>query len=316
MSPNSQTTAGILYGIGAGALWGLVFLAPELTHGFSPVHLTISRYLFYGLISVVLLIPRWRIVLPRVTRSEWIGIGSLALIGNLLYYTLLSTAVQLGGITMTSLVIGFLPVTITIIGSRDQNAVPLRKLSISLLLSIAGVFCIGWQTLTAPANSSNTNPILGFLCAIGALVTWTWFAVSNSRWLVRLQQITAQDWNLLTGIMTGTLTIAFIPVAIQFNSTDHATDDWIRLVSVAAGLAFFASILGNALWNRMSQLLPLTLVGQMILFETMFALLYGFIWEKRFPAVLETLAFSLVALSVVSCLRAHRKPLLVVDHTL
>jgi len=59
----------------------------------------------------------------------------------------------------------------------------------------------------------------------------------------------------------------------------------------------------------MSRLLPLTLVGQMILFETLFALIYGFLWEQRLPSVLEAVAFALVALSVVSCVRAHRAPI-------
>jgi len=65
-------------------------------------------------------------------------------------------------------------------------------------------------------------------------------------------------------------------------------------------------MLGNALWNRMSRLLPLTLVGQMILFETLFALVYAFLWEQRLPTLLETIAFALVVASVASCLAAHR----------
>jgi drug/metabolite transporter (DMT)-like permease len=58
----------------------------------------------------------------------------------------------------------------------------------------------------------------------------------------------------------------------------------------------------------MSRLLPLTLAGQMILFETLFALIYGFIWEKRWPSLLETAAFACVVLGVTLCIRAHRKP--------
>jgi len=69
-----------------------------------------------------------------------------------------------------------------------------------------------------------------------------------------------------------------------------------------------ASMVGNALWNRMSKLLPLTLVGQMILFETLFALIYGFLWEQRLPTDLEYVAFTLVVLSVVSCLAVHAQP--------
>jgi len=56
----------------------------------------------------------------------------------------------------------------------------------------------------------------------------------------------------------------------------------------------------------MSRMLPLTLVGQMILFETLLALIYGFVWEQRLPTHLEMTAFLLVVLSVLACLGAHR----------
>ena len=57
----------------------------------------------------------------------------------------------------------------------------------------------------------------------------------------------------------------------------------------------------------MSRLLPLTLVGQMILFETLFALMYGFLWDHRPPTLLEIGALTCVFLSVLSCLAAHRR---------
>jgi drug/metabolite transporter (DMT)-like permease len=79
-----------------------------------------------------------------------------------------------------------------------------------------------------------------------------------------------------------------------------------RFGAVCATVALLASIVGNALWNRMSQLLPLTLAGQMILFETLFALLYGFVWEGRWPTVMECAAFALLIAGVSSCLAAHR----------
>jgi hypothetical protein len=48
------------------------------------------------------------------------------------------------------------------------------------------------------------------------------------------------------------------------------------------------------------------MVGPMILFETAFALAYGFAWEQRSPKVLETAAFLFVVLSVVTCVSVHR----------
>lgn len=308
MRNDGRTIAGVAYGIGAGALWGLVFLAPELVPEFGPLQLTIGRYLFYGLFSACLIAPLWHKLIPLLGRREWIALGWLALTGNVLYYILLSSAVRLGGIAMTSLVIGFLPVAVTIVGSRDHGAVPLRRLVPSLVLSALGAVCIGWQALASPAATAVLKQAIGLLCAVGALVSWTCYAVGNSRWLVRLDHVSAHEWNLLTGVVTCIQAILLIPVALLLATESHTALPWAKLAGVAAGVAILASMVGNSLWNRMSKLLPLTLVGQMILFETLFALIYGFLWEQRLPTVLECVAFTLVVVSVVSCLAAHAQP--------
>jgi drug/metabolite transporter (DMT)-like permease len=305
-APPRSTLGGVAYGAAAGALWGVVFLAPELVRDFNPLLLAIGRYLFYGLISAVLLAPRWRVFAKTVTQREWLVLAWLGFAGNTLYYVLLSSAVQVGGIAMTSLVIGFLPVAVTIIGSRDRNAIPLVKLVPSLLLCAAGAVCIGWQAVAEPAAVSVSERVTGLLCAVGALASWTAYAVGNSRWLARLDHFSAHDWNLLTGIATGAQSLLLLPLAIIFDPTHHGGHEWGRFVVVSTGVAVFASIIGNAFWNRMSRLLPLTLVGQMILFETLFALIYGFLWEHRLPEFLEMVSFTLVVLSVLTCVAAHR----------
>jgi drug/metabolite transporter (DMT)-like permease len=304
---SNNPALGILCGMGAGALWGLVFLAPELVRDFSPLHLAIGRYLAYGAISALLIAPRWRVIAATLTRRDWLTLGWLALFGNTLYYILLSTAVQTGGIAMTSLVIGFLPVAVTIIGSRDQGAVPLRRLTPSLLLCVAGAICIGWQALGIPSGGSAATQLTGLLCAIGALASWTGYAVGNSRCLLRLDHVSVHDWNLLTGLVTGAQALLLLPVALLLGSAPHDSAAWLTFAGVSIGVAIFASILGNLLWNRMSRLLPLTMVGQMILFETLFALFYGFIWEQRLPSLLEIGAFAAVVASVLSCVAAHRR---------
>ncbi|PKQ00758.1 MAG: EamA family transporter [Alphaproteobacteria bacterium HGW-Alphaproteobacteria-13] len=308
MEDRNRRRIGIACGAGAGALWGLVFLAPEIARAFGPLQLTIGRYLAYGLIAALLIVPRWRALSPRIGRREWLALGWLALAGNTLYYLLLASAVQLGGIAMTSLVIGFLPVAVTIIGSRETGAVPLARLLPSLALCAVGALCIGWQAVTDLAAAATAAPLLGLLCAVGALVSWTAFAVGNSRWLIRLDDVSAHDWNLLTGLVTGAQSLLLIPLSLLIGGWSQGAADWALLAGVSIGLALLASIAGNALWNRMSRLLPLTLVGQMILFETLFALLYGFLWEQRAPTLLETAAFAAVVASVLSCIAAHRRP--------
>lgn len=304
---NSRGLTGIACGVGAGALWGLVFLAPELVRSFGPLHLTSGRYLCYGLISVALIGPRWSLVVARVSRREWGHLAWLAFTGNTLYYILLASAVQTGGVAMTSLVIGFLPVAVTIIGSRDRGAVPMRCLLPSLLLCAAGTVCIGWQALQSSESASIGLRIAGLLAAVGALASWTTYAVGNARYLSSTSHVSAHDWSLLTGIVAGAQSLLLIPIALLFDDAAHSSDEWLQFGVVSTGVAVLASIVGNALWNHMSRVLPLTLVGQMILFETLFALLYGFVWEQRLPTLLETTAFALVVMSVLSCIAVHRR---------
>ncbi len=307
-SSQSTRLAGIACGMGAGVVWGLVFLAPTVAGEFGPLLLTAGRYLCYGLVAAALAAPRWRSLAGRMPRRQWWNLAGLAFAGNTLYYVLLSTAVQTGGIAMTSLVIGFLPVAITIIGSRDQGAVPLGRLVPSLMMCAAGAACIGWQALAALTVGSSGPRAIGLLCAVGALASWTAYAVGNARCLTKLEHISAHDWSLLTGVVAGAQSIVLVPVALVLERSHHGIGEWARFGVVSVSVALLASIVGNALWNRMSRLLPLTLVGQMILFETLFALMYGLLWEHRWPVLLEVAALSLVVMSVVSCLAAHRAP--------
>jgi drug/metabolite transporter (DMT)-like permease len=297
---------GIGFGVAAGALWGLVFLAPELARDFTALQLAAGRYLVYGLISAGLLVPRWRPLRTWLRAVHWRGLVGLSLLGNIVYYVLLASAVQWGGVAMTSLVIGFLPVAVTLVGSRAAGAVPLRRLAPSLWLSALAIGCIAWQAMAGSHTQVQSHRLAGLLCAIGALAAWTAYAVYNARWLGRLDHVSAHDWNLLTGVVTGALALLLVPAALLTDTAVHDGQAWLRFAGISTGIAVFASILGNGLWNRMSRLLPLTLVGQMILFETLFALLYGFLWERRLPTPVELLAVAALVTSVLLCVRVHR----------
>ncbi|MGE4062819.1 MAG: DMT family transporter [Rhodospirillaceae bacterium] len=301
-----NTWIGIGSGAAAGALWGLVFLAPEVTRDFNPLQLAVARYTTYGLISALLIAPRWRAIVATLGFHEWRALLWMSFVGNIVYFFLLGTAVQLGGVAMTSVVIGFLPITVTLIGTRDHGAVPLRRLSPALVLGTIGIVCISIETPPSAAARDEATRLIGVAAALGALACWTAFAVANSRWLARVQHISGHDWNLLGGVTTGSLALIFLGPAFLLAPAIHATEDWIRFLVTAAGIALTASIIGNMFWNIASRYLPLTLIGQMILFETLFALLYGFLWERRPPTTLEATAIVLLVTSVILCVRAHR----------
>ena len=281
-------------------------MAPVWVPDFSPLQLSAGRYLAYGVFAVLFLLPRWKEVIPKVRLKEWIVLAWLSLLGNILYYVLLASAVQKGGVAMTSLVIGFMPVLVTLIGCFRQKNVSLLRLTPSLILGLTGVMCIAWPALQSDATVAGATKFDGLLCAFGALASWTVFAVSNSTWLSRLERYSSSDWSMLLGLVTGVESLLLIIPALSGADT-HTPEAWMRFSGVSAAIAIFASVIGNAFWNRMSRLLPLSMTGQMILFETFFALLYSFVGAWRWPTGMETTASVLLMISVFWCFSIHQK---------
>jgi len=302
-----RLAAGIACGVGAGALWGLVFLAPQLLHDFSPLQLSASRYLAYGAVALAVLAPRWRRAAAALGAAEWWALVRLSVLGNLLYYVLVGRAVQWAGAPATSLIVGMVPVVVTLASARAEGARGMLRLAGPTLLCVAGMGLVGLQSLGSEhAVQPLARRVAGLACAFGALLSWSAYSLSNARWLSRRANISPQDWSLLTGVVTGALALLQAVPAFAFDAGSvHVGADWLRFWGVAALLAVLASVVGNALWNGASRLLPLSLMGQMIVFETVFALLYGCLWERRLPGVLELAALACLLVGVLWCAWLH-----------
>lgn len=306
---------GVLCGVLAGALWGMVFIVPELLPGFSPVELAVGRYLAYGAISLGLMLPGLRHLLRRLAPADYLALLRQALSGNLVYYMLLALGVKLAGVAPTSLIIGLIPVAVTLLGRRDQGAVPLRRLAAPLLIIGIAIACINVDAFRhAQANGSPlSSTVLGLACAAGALACWTWYALDNARYLKRNPQFSGGQWSSLYGLASG---LVALPIGVLAMLLAHAgvTEapapgrDWPLFWLYNGLLALGASVIGNQLWNIASRRLPVTLTGQLILFETVSAMLYGFAWRAQGPRLLEGLAIALLVLGVTWSVRLHATP--------
>ncbi|WP_297803920.1 DMT family transporter [uncultured Brevundimonas sp.] len=299
---------GVLSGAGAGAMWGLVFLAPKFAPEASPFLMSAGRYIAYGLIAAMLIAPRWKRLVPLLDSKAWLALIWLSLAGNILYYLCLVVAVHYAGVAASALIVGAVPVVVALWGLRDKNSPPLIKVGPPIAVASGAIVLIGFVSITCghvADDASGVSVAIGLFAALVALVLWTAYAVGNSRWMVKMDNVSSHDWSLLTGVVTGGLALLLVPVA-ALTMGDLPTSFWPRFLAVSFGIAVLASVVGNAFWNRASRLLPLTMLGQMIVFETLFAFLYGFIWEKRGPTVLEIIAIILMVVSVIWCVRAHR----------
>lgn len=326
---------GVFCGLLAGAMWGMVFIAPKLLPAFSPWELAFGRYLAYGLIALAVMAPRLRQLFGKLVRADCIALARQAMTGNIVYYILLAYGVKLAGVGPTSLIIGVLPISVTLLGRhvhrREQadgsDGVPLRKLLLPLLLVAAGIVCINIDLFSAPVTGAHSRgeQALGVLFAAGALACWTWYAVDNARYLKHNPHFTSNQWSALYGLASGLIAavialavaagMAFsagsgevTPAATATATTILSGRNWAYFWGISAALALGASMIGNNLWNMASRLVPITLSGQLIVFETLFALLYGFIYDNRMPRLLEIAAMVLLIWGVAWAVRAHAEP--------
>jgi len=306
MTSPRKLLLGLLCGLIAGAFWGGVFLAPLLLEAFTPLQMTAGRYVAYGLASLVLLAPTARAVFGRMTGRDWRDLALLSLLGNLIYYVGLAVAVQNAGVAAASLIIGLLPVTVTLVGARPGEGVALRRLAAPLALLATGVVCINVDVFRSGQGVPVPRLILGVMGAVLALAVWTLYAVWNARRLAVTTTFNSHEWSLLTGVVTGGLSLALVIPAFLLPGVAHLPAAWGLFWGVSLAVALGASVIGNGLWNAASRLLPLSLSGQLIVFETLFALLYGFLHEGRWPRLLEGLAIALMLAGVLWSVSLHR----------
>ncbi len=82
MTVHRNLLMGVGAGLLAGALWGLVFIAPSLTPGFAAPQIAAARYMAYGALALPLLLPRWRGLWRKLSRADWLALAWLGLTGN------------------------------------------------------------------------------------------------------------------------------------------------------------------------------------------------------------------------------------------
>jgi drug/metabolite transporter (DMT)-like permease len=116
------------------------------------------------------------------------------------------------------------------------------------------------------------------------------------------------DYYLLLafGIATGLGALLLWVVAGSDMATLLSKPDGMLFIWVALAGGFGSSWLATILWNVASQRLSASLCGQLIVSETLFALLCSFIWDGRWPQATEWVTALLFVLGILASIKAHR----------
>ncbi len=309
---------GFLCALGAGLMWGLVFVAPLMLADYPGVMLSFGRYIAFGLIALVpAFLDRKRIA--ALTRADWKVAFKLALVGNLLYYAALATAIQLADAPLPTMLIGTLPVVIAVCSNlapgHPSDSVAWGRLAPSLAIILLGLMLVNASELRAfDGSRSLADYALGCAIALGALAAWTWYPIMNARHMKAHPRIGSSTWATAQGLAT--LPMALVGL-IGYGLYAHAGGNAYafplgpqpaRFIGLMLVIGLLASWLGTLLWNRASQRLPTTLAGQLIVFETLSALLYAFLWRGALPSAQALAGIALLCAGVVLGVRIFRAP--------
>jgi drug/metabolite transporter (DMT)-like permease len=323
-------TAGFLFALAAGLMWGLVFVGPLLVPEYPATLQSFGRYLAFGLIALPL---AWldRARLRELTRADWLEALKLAAVGNVIYYLFLASAIQRAGGPLPTMIIGTLPVVIAITANlrsgntstRGEAKLPWSRMLPSLALIGAGISLVNHVEIThlrADPAADLARYAIGALLAVGAVVCWTWYPIRNAEWLRAHPDRNPRSWATAQGLAT--LPLALIgyaavwvwhamrddPFAMPFGPRPG---DFLLLM-FAIGL--FSSWLGTVCWNEASQRLPPSLAGQLIVFETLAALCYAFVLRRQWPAPEIFAGIALLVAGVMWALRTRPEPLAAEGH--
>ena len=302
---SAPLVSGTLFALAAGLMWGLVFIGPLLLPEYPATLQSFGRYVAFGLIALPL---GWfdRRELRQLTRADWLEALKLGLVGNVVYYLLLASAIQRAGGPLPTMIIGTLPVVIAIAsnlrvagtGAGTEARLPWRRLLPSLALIAAGIALVNHvelQHLRADPQADRARYALGALLATGAVACWTWYPIRNAEWLRAHPDRSPRGWATAQGLAT--LPLALLGYAGTWAWQALSGDAFampfgpraLEFVALMFAIGLFASWLGTLCWNEASQRLPTTLSGQLIVFETLAALSYAFMLRGRTPQI-ETLA--------------------------
>ncbi|MBE0178994.1 DMT family transporter [Klebsiella aerogenes] len=313
--------SGVLYALLAGLMWGLIFVGPLLVPEYPAVLQSMGRYLALGLIALPL---AWlgRARLRQLNGKDWWTALALTMMGNLIYYFCLASAIQRTGAPVSTMIIGTLPVVLPVCAnllySQRDGKLPWRRLFPALICIALGLVCVNVAELQhGLPDFSPWRYGSGIVLALIAVVCWAWYALRNARWLRENPDKPPMMWATAQALVTLPVSLVGYIAACGWLQNQHidfplpfGPRPAVFIVLMLA-IAVLCSWVGALCWNIASQRLPTVILGPLIVFETLAGLLYTFLLRQSLPPLLTLSGILLLVLGVVSAVRARpEKPVL------
>ena len=281
---------GVLSALIACFLWAITYLLPQLLPMYTSMQSGLVRCCITALIAIVMLIPI-RSQLKNLKKSDWIVALKLTLIGNLINFLAMLYCSELAGASISGLTTGAIPVLVAVVSNERDRKLGRPYLRLQKLFIPLGLICVGFiiSNLSELGNipkGSTTGYFMGVALGILHTILWSWYPMVNADWLQSHPKFSCLTWTLVQNCML--LPVAaplyFLFWSYKLPGTPFlGSDPWL-LLGVLSFNALFCSIGAMSFWNYACKKLPTSLSIQLMVFETIFAIIMTHVLMHKFPA--------------------------------
>ncbi len=238
-SGNSPLTFSYSALILAAMVWGGSVVAQKVALGpFSPVETSVFR----GLGALAILIPLWlwKEGLVPLSGKDWkeffvLGLGVL---GN---HLLVLFGLEFIGAGAAGIIIGASPAITAFLSSLILKDLPFRRVWSGCLVSFIGVVVITGQSGLEGVGS---NPVLGGVLIVLALVSWALYTIGCRKTMVRFSPLTVTWTTLVASLVYEIPLLGFSHKMLVSGAETVPLSGWVALVYVMV----FATAVGQQAW--------------------------------------------------------------------
>lgn len=306
---------GIAFALSACFIWGLIFVIPQYMVGFNTLEVVMGRYTFYGLVSIILFLnTKWSSAI-KYPSPIWFKAFGYALFTNIIYYSGVVLSVRYCTPAVCALILGMSPIAIAFYGNWKEHECSYKRLIFPSLLTFMGLLLINLEHLTNNSESVEMAAyFFGLGCACLALASWSWYVVANARFLKQHPEMSPGEWSTLIGVCTF-FWVAIIFVGLSLYLGDFQAFEkygtWSPELQVflmgSATLGLLCAWFGAYLWNQASVHLPVSLAGQLTIFETIFGVSFVYMLKGEFPVFLECFGIMLMLAAIMYAINVSGK---------
>lgn len=295
---------GIVYALAACLIWGLIFVVPGFMTGFTSIEIALGRYIVYGGLSSIIFLKSRLQGFCKYPAAIWLRAAGYSLVFTVGYYTCVVLSLRFSTPAICALILGLSPIVIAFYGNWKEKEVSYRSLFLPALMTLAGLILINVphiQGVESPATY-----MWGLIFGALSLIGWSWYVVANSRFLKDNPQVNTSDWATLVGV-TCLIWVAafalffglFFPDQFSLQKCTTLGPDFTRFVIGSLILGVICAWFGSYFWNKASLRLPVSLAGQLTIFETIFGVIFFYMLEKQMPPLMECLGMMLFLCAII-----------------